>query len=73
MKAIHDTMACSKCGRRILVISLSFGTPHQSVNTVICADCLVIDEAWALAYPDDAQHIRDWLQSSNQCTNSLEI
>ena len=67
MNFIHSKNKCPECGRKILVIMTSIGSPHQFVNQVICGECLLekgLNEAWVKANPEEAEEIETWIRSS---------
>ena len=52
--------SCTKCKRKILVSIGLFGVSHHTGLTVICADCLKVDEQFAQTYPEIAKRIEEW-------------
>lgn len=67
MNAIHHKAFCKECGRKILVILLSIGTPHQYVDSVLCAECFSkkggVDEQWAKDNPVEAKELAEWIKT----------
>ncbi len=69
MEALQHKAECTDCGRRILITLVSIGTPHQWVDHIICAKCLVskgIDKEWAKDNPEEAKELEAWIQDSEQ-------
>ena len=69
MTVIHYKAACSDCGRKILVMLTSIGSPHQFVNSVVCGECVVkkgINKKWAKDNPGEAKELEAWIQDSTE-------
>ena len=66
MRYINSKAVCSDCGRKILVMLNSIGTPHQSVASVVCAECLKkkggVDSNWANENKEEAKDLNAWIE-----------
>lgn len=57
---IGHRLACSKCGRKILVEVFLSGIDHTAGIHATCAECLELSPEFAAAAPDVAREVEEW-------------
>ena len=63
MGHIYYKCECSRCGRKILVEQVCFGTVHNTIPQVTCAECVHIVPAYRSQFPECAKDIEDWVNA----------
>lgn len=61
--SLHGTMLeCKVCKRKVLLELFVNGTKHHLSETVICAECLHINEEFRDEHPEIVEQIEEWMK-----------
>jgi len=62
----YHKLACTKCGRKIIVEVLLIGVDHTASITAVCAECLKkgVNKEFAEKNPEAAKDIEEWIKHS---------
>ncbi len=59
---VGHLLKCNKCGRKILVEYVLYGSPHAFNMFVTCGECVDLSAEFRKEFLDATKTIEDWLK-----------